>query len=161
MIDPPINKIRIIQRQLRSAVDDVIGGLDAEHKAVVLVAYLVAPAAEAAAGVDVFLLELWEEVFEHAFALEGWGRVAVVEAAVVGGDDFLVGLKHLRVEEAADGVGEEGGVVDGLEGGFAHFEHDAPVGAFFGVCGGGFGAVGVVEGGKFFGGGGLVVGAVV
>ena len=83
----------------------MIGGLDAEHEAVVLVADLVAPGAEAAAGVDVFLLEFGEELLQHALALEGRGRVAVVEAAVVGGDDFVVGLQHGRVYEAGDAGG--------------------------------------------------------
>lgn len=130
MIDPSIHEIRIIQRQLRRAVDDVIGCLDTQHEAVILVAHLVAPAAEPAPREDVLGLQGGEELFEHALALEGRGRVAVVEAAVVGRDDLVGGLEHGGVEEAADGVGKEGGVVDGLEGGFRDFEHDAPVGAF-------------------------------
>ena len=61
----------------------------------VLVPDFVAPGAEAAAGVDVVgVLESGEELFEDTFALEGGGGVAVVEAAVVGGDDLVVGLEH-------------------------------------------------------------------
>ena len=105
MINPPIDKVRIIERQFGGSVDDMIGGFDAQHEAVVLVTHFVAPAAEAAAGVDVFFLEAREELFEDAFALEGRGWVAVVEAAVVGRDDFIVGLEEGGGEEAVDAVG--------------------------------------------------------
>lgn len=131
VIDPAVDEVWVIEGQLGGAVDDMVGGLDAEHEAVVLVADLVTPAAEAAAGVDVFGLEGGEELFEDAFALEGRGRVAVVEAAVVGADDFVGGAEHGGVDEALDAVCEEGGVVDGFHGGFGHFEHDGPVGTFF------------------------------
>ena len=161
MIDPSVYEIRIIQCQLRRAVDDVIGRLDAQHEAVVLIPHLVAPAAEPAAREDVLGLQGGEELLEHPLALEGRGRVAVIKAAVVGRDDLVGGLEHGGVEEAADGVGEEAGVVDGLEGGFRDFEHDAPVGAFLWGRRGGLGAVGELEGGEFLGGGRLVVGGVV
>ena len=106
MIDPPIHKIRIIERQFRRTVDDMIGRLDPQHEAVILIADFVAPAAEAAAGVDVFFLEFGQELFEDAFAFEGRGRVAVVEAAVVSGDDFVGGFEHVGCDEAFDAVGE-------------------------------------------------------
>ena len=99
-----IDKVRVIQRQLDGAVDERVGGLDAEHEAVVLVADFVAPAAEAAAGEDVLFLEFGEELFEDALAFEGWGGIAVVEAAVVGGYDFVGGFEHLGGDEALDGV---------------------------------------------------------
>ena len=83
-----------------------------------MVADLVAPAAEAATGEDVKVLEFGEELFQHTFAFEGRGRVAVVEAAVVGRDDFVIRFEHLCGDEAADRILEEGGVVDGLHGGF-------------------------------------------
>ena len=96
----------------------------------VLVADFVSPAAEAAAGVDVLFLELGEELFEDAFALEGWGWVTVVEAAVVGADDLVIGLEHFGVDETLDAVTEHVCVVDGLQRGLGDFEHDGPVGPF-------------------------------
>ena len=139
----------------------MIRGFHAQHEAVVLVADLVAPAAEAAARVYVFFLEAGQELGEDAFAFEGGGRVAVVEAAVVGGYDFVGGAEHFCGEQAFDAVGEEVGVVDGLEGGFGDFEHDGPVGAFGGggVCG--LFAGGEMQGWEFLGGWRLVVGGVV
>ena len=106
----------------------------------ILVADLVAPAAEAAAGVDVFCLELGQQGLEHAFALEGRGRVAVIEAAVVGRNDLVGGLEHVGADEAADGVFDDGLVIDGFEGGLGNFEHDGPIGACFWVGRGRFGA---------------------
>ena len=38
----------------------------------------------------------------------------MVEAAVVGGDDFVAGLQHLGICEALDGLFEEVGAVDGF-----------------------------------------------
>lgn len=108
MIHPPIDKIRIIQRQLRRSIDDIIRCLHPQHEAVILVTDLVSPASETPAGVDVvFILEGGEELFKDAFALEGRGGVAVIEAAVVGRDDFVVGLEHRGVEEAGDAVFED------------------------------------------------------
>ena len=127
----------------------------------ILIADLVPPAAEAAPRVDAHILQLGQEFCQYAFALEGRGRVAVVEAAVVGRHDLVGGAEHFGVNEAADAVAEEVGGVDGFEGRFGHFEHDGPVRAFLGGGVFGFGAVGELEGGEFFGGGGLVVGGVV
>ena len=127
----------------------------------VLVSDFVAPGAEAAAGEDGFGVEGGEEGFEDGFAFEGGGGVTVVEAAVVGGDDFVGGLEHFGGYETFDTVGEEVFVVDGFHGGFRDFEHDGPVGTFLGVGRGGLFAGGEVEGGEFFGFVGLVVGGVV
>ncbi len=161
MIDPSIDEVRIIQRQFRGPIDDIIGRLDTQHETMILVTDFVAPAAEAAAGVDVFFLEAGEELCEDGFALEGGGRVAVVEAAVVGGHDFVGGLEHFGRDEAFDAVGQHVGVVDGLQGGFGDFEHDGPVGAFARGGVGGLLAGGDLQGGQLFGGGRLVVGGVV
>lgn len=157
----PVDEIRVVERELDGAVDDGVGGLDAQHEGVVLVADFVAPAAEAAAREDVLFLQFGEELLEDALALEGRGRVAVVEAAVVGGDEFVGGLEHLRGDEAADGVLEEGGVVDGFHGGFRDFEHDGPVRALALLGRGGFAAVGEALGGELHVVVGLVVGRVV
>lgn len=128
----------------------------------ILVPNFVSPAAEAAAGVDVvFVLQGGEELFENAFALEGRGGIPVVEAAVVGTDDLIVGLEHGRVEEAGDAIFEDAGLVYGFEAGFRNFEHDGPIGSLFRFGGGGLGAVGELLGGEFDGGLGLVVGGVV
>lgn len=140
MVRAPVDEIGVVQGEFGGAVDDVIGGLDAQHEGMVLVADLVAPAAEAAAGVDVFGLEPGQQGREHAFALEGRGRVAVVEAAVVGRDELVGGLEHVGADEAADGVFDDGSVGDGFEGGLGDFEHDGPVGACFWVGRGRFGA---------------------
>ena len=161
MINPPIYEIRVIKRKFGSAIDDVISGFDAEHETVVLVPDFVAPGAEAAAGEDGFFIEGGEEGLQHGFAREGWGGVAVVEAAVVGGDDFVGGAEHFCGDEAFDAVGEKVFVVDGLHGGFGDFEHDGPVGTFLGVGCGGLLAGGEVERGELFGVGGLIVWGVV
>jgi hypothetical protein len=128
---------------------------------VILVADLVAPAAEAATGVDALGLEAGEELGEDTFTLERRGGVAVVEAAVVGGDDLVFGLDHLGVDETLDGIGEEGVVVDGLVGRFGDFQHDGPVWACLGAGILGLGAVGKLLGGELDGRLRLVVGGVV
>ena len=148
MILPSVHKVRIVERQLGGTVDYVIGSFHAEHKRVILVTDLVAPAAEAAAGVDILGLEGGEEFGEDAFTLEGGGGVAVVEAAVVGGDDFVVGAEHFGVEEALDGVFEEVGVVDGFHTGFGDLEHDGPVRTGLGFFGFGGFAGGELERGE-------------
>lgn len=127
----------------------------------VLVADLVAPAAEAAARPDVLGLQLGQELLEHALALERGGGVAVVEAAVVGAHDLVAGQHHLRVHQALDAVGEHALLVHGLHARLGDLEHDTPVGAFLGLRGGGLAAVGELEGGQLLAGLGLVVGGVV
>ena len=139
----------------------MIGRFHTQHEAVVLVADLVSPAAEAAAGVYVLFLELGEELLQDAFALEAWSRVAVVEAAVVCADDFVIGLDHFRVEEALDAVAEHVCVVDGLQGGLGDFEHDGPVWAFLWGRIRGLFAGCKLQGRKLLRRGGLVVGRVV
>ena len=114
MIDAPIYKIGIIQRQLRGSINDMIRRLHAQHKAVVLVPHLVPPAAKSTAGVDVFFLQLGQKLLEHALALERGSGVPVVEAAVVCANDLIGGFQHLGGNQATDAVLEEGGVVDRL-----------------------------------------------
>lgn len=162
MIQPPVDEIRVIQRQLRGAVDDVVRRLHTEHETVILVPDFVSPGPEPAARVDVVVvLQGRKQLLQDALALEGWGRVAMVEAAVVGADDFVRRLQHGGVEEAGDGVGEHAILVHGLEGGFADFEHDGPVGPLFCFFGARRGAVGELQGRELDGGLGLVVGGVV
>lgn len=127
----------------------------------VLVADLVAPAAEAATRPDVHVLELGQELLEHTLALERGSGVAVVEAAVVGADDLVLGLEHLGVDETLDAVAEHVLLVDGLHGGLRDLEHDAPVGTLLGFGGRGLLAVGEVHGGQLLAGIGLVLGRVV
>lgn len=156
-----VDEVGVVEGHLNSTVDNVVGGLDTKHERVVLVADLVAPAAEAAAGVDALLQEAGEELGEDTLTLEGGGWVAVVEAAVVGGDDLVFWPDHLGVDETLDGVGEEGVVVDGLVGRFGDFQHDGPVWTFLGFGAAGLGAVGNLLGGELDGGLRLVVGRVV
>ncbi len=139
----------------------MIRSLNAEHETVILVPDLVPPAAEAAAGEDVFSLELREQLGQNAFALEGRGRVSVVEGAVVGRHDLVFGAEHLGVHEAGDVVAEHVLDVDGLHARLGDFEHDAPVrtGLLFGRAG--FAAIGELHRGELLGGVRLVVRAVV
>lgn len=96
----------------------------------ILVADLVAPATEAAARPDVALLELGQDLSESAFTLKSRGRVAVIEAAVVGRDDLVSGPKHLSVNETLDTLGQESLVVDRLHRGLGNLQHDGPVRTF-------------------------------
>ncbi len=123
----------------------------------ILVPDFVAPAAEAAAGVDVEVLQLGQELLENAFALESRGRVTVIEAAVVGGDNLVGWAEHFGVEEPFDAVAEHVVVVDRLHAGFGNLEHDGPVGAFLRGGGRGRGAVGELHGRKLLGGWRLIV----
>lgn len=156
-----VDEIGIVEGEFSGAVDDVIDSLDTKHERVVLVTDLVAPAAESATGVDAHLLQLGEELGKGALALEAWGWVAVVEAAVVGGDDFVLGLDHFGVDEALDGILEEFLLVDRFHGGFGDFQHDGPVRAWLGGGGVSLGAVGELLGGELLGGLWLVVWGVV
>lgn len=107
------------------------------------------------------LLQSGEQLCEDAFALEGWGGVAVVETAVVGRDYLVTGRKHLGVDETLEGIGDERVIIDGFEARFGNFEHDGPVGAWFGRFRRRGGAVGEFESGKSHGVLGLVVRAVI
>ena len=130
VIAPGVDEVGVVERQLSGAVHDVVRGLDTEHERVVLVADLVLPAAEAATAEDVAVLELRQELLQHAIALKGWSRVAVVEAAVVGRYNLVVGLKHVSVDETLNGILEKCVVVDGFLGGFGDLKHDGPVGTW-------------------------------
>ena len=156
-----VDEVRVIESEFDGAVDDVIDGLDTQHKRMVLVTDLVTPRAEAAARPDIAVLQLGQELGEGALALERWRRVAVVEAAVVGGDDLVGGTQHLRVHESLDALLKQGVVVDRLHGGLGDFQHDGPVRAFAGVGRLGLGAVGDLDSREFLGGLRLVVGGVV
>lgn len=67
------------------------------------------------------------------------------EFTVINGDDFVFWEKEGSVNGAFDGVGDESRFCDGFHRGFGDFEHQGPVWTFFGVGGGGFGAVGELE----------------
>ena len=127
----------------------------------ILIPDFVPPAPEAAARIDPHVLQLGEELFKNAFAFKAGGRVAVVEAAVVGGDDLVGGLQHFGVDEAADAVFQESFVVDRFQRGFGDFEHYGPIRAGFGGGAGLLLAGGKLEGGEVGFGGRLVVGRVV
>lgn len=112
----PVDKVGIVEGELDGAIENVVCGFDAEHEAMILIANLVAPAAEATARVDIHGLELGEQLGEHAFALEGGRRVAVVEASVVCGYNLIIGREHLRVDETLQGVAHDVLHVDGFHG---------------------------------------------
>lgn len=129
VVDARVDKVGVVEGELDGAVNGVVDGLDTQHERVVLVADLVLPGAEAAAREDVLGLEVGQDLLEGGVALVGGSRVAVVEAAVVGGDDFVLGLEHLGVDETLDGVGDQVVLVaHGLEGRLGNLEHDGPVG---------------------------------
>lgn len=121
----------------------------------------VSPAAEASSRVDILGLQLGQEVLQDALTLEGGGRVAVVKAAVVGGDDLVGGLDHPGVDQTLDGVSEDVGLVDRLHGRLGDLQHDGPVRALLGLAGRGPAAVAEGLRGKLHGLIGLVVGGVV
>ena len=127
----------------------------------ILVTDLVPPAAKATAGVDVLGLEFGQDLLEDAFALEAGGWVAVVKAAMVGGDNFVSGFEHLGVDETLDAVPEEVLIVDGLHGGLGDFKHDGPVGPWLGRFRFRCFTRGELEGWEGFRGRGLIVGGVV
>jgi hypothetical protein len=70
----------------------------------------------------------------------------VVEAAVVGGHDLVVGLDHLGVDEALDAVLEHVLLVYRLQAGLGHLQHDRPVRTLLGLGGAGLRAVGQLLG---------------
>jgi hypothetical protein len=72
----------------------------------------------------------------------------MVEAAVVGGDDLVVRLDHLSVDEALDAVLEHVLLINGLHAGLGDFQHDGPVWALLGLSGAGLGAVGELLSGE-------------
>lgn len=128
-----VDEVRVVEGQLNSTAVDVVDSLHAEHEGVVLVANLVSPAAEAATGEDVHVLKLGEELLEDSLTLEGGGRVTVVKGTVVGGDDLIIRVDHLGVDETLDGVLEEVLDIDGLHGGLRDLQHDGPVRALLGL----------------------------
>ena len=70
-----VDEIGVVEGELDGAVDDRVDGLGTQHEAVVLVADLVAPAAEAATRPDVLGLELGEELLEYSLArAKEWGN---------------------------------------------------------------------------------------
>ena len=127
----------------------------------VLVADLVTPRAETATGPDTLLLELGQNLGEGTLTLQAGSGVTVVEAAVVGGDDFITRLEHLGVDETLDRIGEESLAVNGLHRRLGNLEHDGPVRTLLRLGVLGLGAVGELESGQLLGGLGLVVGGVV
>ena len=156
-----VDKVGVVERQFNSAVVDGIDSLHAQHEGVVLVANLVAPAAEATARQNVLSLQLGEELLQDTLTLQAGSRVAVVEAAVVGGNNLVLGADHVRVDETLDAVLEESLLVNRLHARLGNLEHDGPVGTLLGLRGSSLVTVGEVEGGQLLVGLGLVVGRVV
>lgn len=156
-----VDEVGVVEGQLDRSVDNIVDRFHAQHERVVLIADLVAPAAEAATRPDVLLLQLRQQLGEGTLALQGWSRVAVVEAAVVGGDDLVVGPEHLGVDETLDGLGQDGLLVDGLQRRLGDLQHDGPVRTLLRLGVLRLGAVGQLQSGQLLGRVGLVVGGVV
>lgn len=127
----------------------------------VLVADLVAPAAEAAAGQNVLGLQLGQQLLEDALTLQSGRGVALDELAVVGRHNGIGRLDHVGVDEALDTVLEQVLLIDGLQLRLRHLQHDGPVRAGLGLARRGLAAVGVVQSRQLDVGLRLVVGRVV
>lgn len=151
----------MVEGEFNSSVVDGIHSLHAQHEGVILVANLVAPAAEAAARQNVLSLQLGEELLQDTLTLQAGRRVAVVEAAVVGGNNLVLGADHVRVDETLDAVLEQSLLVNRLHARLGNLEHNGPVRALLGLRGSSLVAVSKVEGGQLRAGLGLVVGRVV
>lgn len=167
LLQPPlsvgtaVDKVRVVERQLDSTVDNVVCGLHTEHEGVVLVADLVLPATETATGVDVLGLQLGQELSQDTVTLNGGRRVTVVELAVVGRDDLVLGQDHLSVDKTLDTILEQVLLVHGLHARLGNLQHDGPVGTLLGLGGVGLAAIGLVESRQLSILLGLVVGGVV
>ena len=79
-----------------------------------MLTYLISPASETATGPDILGLKLRKQFLEHALTLKGGSWVAMIETAVVSGDNLVCGLNHVGVDEALNRVLEESGLVDWL-----------------------------------------------
>ena len=143
-----VDEVGVVERQLNSAVDDVVDGLNTQHERVVLVADLVPPAAESTTGPDVHVLELGQELSEDTLALERGSRVTVVEATVVGGNDLILGKDHLGVDQSLDALLQEGLLVNRLHARLGNLKHDRPVGTGLGLTRRRLRTVCVVQGGQ-------------
>ncbi|KAI6762824.1 hypothetical protein HG530_008804 [Fusarium avenaceum] len=143
-----VDKVRVVEGQLDSTAVDGIDSLHTEHEGVVLVTDLVSPAAESATGQDVHGLELGEDLLEDSLTLKGRSGVTVVESTVVGGDDLVLGLDHLSVDETLDAVLEEVLNINGLHGRLGNLQHDGPVRTLLSLRRGSLLTVGEVESGE-------------
>jgi hypothetical protein len=128
---------------------------------VVLVTDLVAPASETATRPDALLLKLGEKLSESTLTLQGWGGVTVIEPAVVGRDNLIVGIEHLSVNETLDGILDNSLKVNRLVRGLRDLQHDGPVRTGLGLTAGRSGTIGKLLGGELLRGVRLVVGGVV
>lgn len=142
-----VDEVGIVEGQLDRSVDNIVDRFHAQHERVVLIADLVAPAAEATTRPDVLLLQLGQDLRKSSLALQGWSGVTVVEAAVVRGDNLVRRLQHLGVDEALDRLGQECLVVHRLHRGLRNLQHDGPVRAILGLRVLGLGAIGQLQGG--------------
>lgn len=83
-----------------------------------------------------------KELCEDALTLERRGGVTVVEAAVVGGDDLILGLDHLGVDETLDAVLEHVRLINRFHARLGDLQHDRPVRTLLGLSRLGLGAIG-------------------
>lgn len=108
--------------------------LNTLHKAMILIRNLVRPSAKTTSAKNTSLPEIRQRLGQCAVPLERGRRVPVLEAADVRAYDFVVRKDHVVGDELRDALVENRRVVYGLVGGFGHFEHNGPVGAWLG-CG--------------------------
>jgi hypothetical protein len=156
-----VDEVRVVEGQLNRTVDNVVNSFDTKHERVVLVTDLVAPASETATRPDALLLKLGKKLSESTLTLQRWGGVTVVESAVVGRDNLVVGVEHLGVNETLDGVFHDILKVNRLVRGLRDLQHDGPIRTGLGLSAGRLGTIGKLLGGELLGGVRLVVWGVV
>jgi hypothetical protein len=140
---------------------NIIHSLHTNHKTMILIRNLIFPAPKSASRPNILRLQSGKNLCETAVAFESRSGIPVGEFTVINGDDFVLWEEERSVDGALNGVGYESRFCDGFHGGFGNFKHQGPVWTFFGVGGGGFGAVGELEGRETGCGCGLIVRGVI
>lgn len=154
LLQPPlgvstaVDEVGVVERQLDSAVDNVVCRLHTEHERVVLVTNFVLPAAEATTRVDVLGLQLGQQLSQDTITLDGGRRVAVVELAMVSRDDLILRQDHLSVDQALDTVLKQVLLVHRLHARLRDLQHDGPVRTLLRLSRVRLAAIGLVESGQ-------------
>ncbi len=107
---------------------EFVDELYALHEGVVLVGDFVLPATEAATGVDALLIERGNHFGEGFVAVYRWGRVAVFQRFVPGGDDVFAALDEVGIEHALYGFLNDGSRINVLMLRLADLGHERPLG---------------------------------
>lgn len=109
-----VRLVRVVQRELLRAVQDVVHRLDPHHATVVLVADLVLPAPKPPAAPDAVLLQEGQRLLERTVPLHARRRVPALQAPVVGAHNLIRPRDQLRVHAALDALLQDRRHVDGL-----------------------------------------------